>query len=295
MPRAGKSSTILFVDMEIMRTLASSFARLSGCLLLSASTVFASDIVLQKVPSAAEQISAAAKSNLSPQASFALINYNVRTTARALYVSSGGDLQSASNMIDDQAATSFGFSPNDNSPVTIIDLGKVAAVRRLTAVYSPRATAIDFYILQTLPGVDGDKVPNSLKLDPKAVTKMKAVGSAIDDGTQGRATIDFPATAGRYVMLRWTPAVHSDTPFTVAEVSAFSPSSGNLLASNRDFSSARTTVDSKDLPDSKDISDNKDIPEEAPIGEGPPAEGPPPPLAPPPPFTFIPQLSPVSE
>ena len=293
--RAGKSPTIVFVDMEIMRTFASSFARLSGCLLLSASAAFASDLVLQKVPSAAEQLAAAATSNLGPQASFALVNYNVRTTARALYVSSGGDLQSASNMIDDQAATSFGFSPNDNSPVTIIDLGKVAAVRRLSAVYSPRAAAIDFYVLQTLPGVDGDKAPNSLKIDSKTLSKLKAVGSTVDDGTQGRATIDFPPTQGRYVMLRWTPAVHSDTAFTVAEVSAFSSSNGNLLASNRDFSSARTTVDSKDVPDSKDISDNKDIPEEAPIGEGPPAEGPPPPLTPPPPFTFIPQLSPVSE
>ncbi|HEX4639850.1 MAG TPA: hypothetical protein VH252_00600 [Chthoniobacterales bacterium] len=277
-----------------MRTLASSFARFSGCFLLSASTIFASDIVLQKVPSGAEQAVTASKSNLSPQASFALINYNVRTTARALYVSSGGDLEAASNMIDNQAATSFGFSPNDSSPVTIIDLGKLAPVRRLSAVYSPRATAIDFYVLQTLPGVDGDKTPNSLKLDAKTLAKLKAVGSVIDDGTQGRATIDIPATAGRYVMLRWTPAAHADTAFTVAEVSAFSPS-GNLLASNRDFSSARTTVDSKDVPDSKDISDNKDIPEEAPIGEGPPAEGPPPPLAPPPPFTFIPQLSPQSD
>lgn len=276
-----------------MRTLASSLARFSGCILLSASTVFASDIVLQKVPAAAEQVSMASKSNLSPQASFALINYNVRTNARALYVSSGSDLAAAGKMIDDQAATSFGFSNTDNSPIAIIDLGKVATVRRLSATYSPRATAIDFYVLQSLPGVDGENSPSALKLDEKTVAQLKAVGSTIDDGTQGRASVDFPATTGRYVMLRWTPAAHSDTPFTVAEVSAFSPSRGNLLASNRDFSTARTTADSKDVADNKDVSDNKDIPEEAP--PEPPAEGPPPPLTPPPPFTFIPQLTPQSE
>jgi hypothetical protein len=281
--------------MEIMRTFASPLARLSACLLLSASSVFASDIVLQKVPTATDQVSIASTSNLSPQASFALVNYNVRTTARALYVSSGNDLAMANNMIDDQAATSFGFSSTDNSPVAIIDLGKMSPVRRLSAVYSPRATAVDFYVLQSLPGVVGDNDPGSLKLDEKTFAKLKAVGSAIDDGTQGRASVDFPVTSGRYVMLHWTPAVHADTGFTVAEVSAFSPSKGNLLASNRDFSSARTTVDSKDVADSKDISDSKDVPEEGPIGEGPPAEGPPPPLAPPPPFTFIPQLTPVSE
>ena len=276
-----------------MRTLASSLAKFSGCLFLSASTVFASDIVLQKVPEAVSPVSATSKTNLSPQASFALMNYNVRNPARALYVSSGSDLKLANRMIDDQAATSFGFSPEDNSPVTVIDLGKVSTVRRLSTIYSPRATAIDFYVLQSLPGVNGDNSPDTLKLDEKTFSKLKAVGSAIDDGTQGRAAVDIPATSGRYVMLRWTPAVHSDTPFTVAEVSAFSPTRGNLLASNRDFSSARTNVDSKDVADSKDVSDNKDIPEEGPPAQ-PPAEGPPPSLPNPPPFTFIPQLTPTS-
>jgi hypothetical protein len=289
LPGSEESPTIVFVDMEIMRTLASALAKSSACILLSASTVFASDIVLQKVP---ETVSATSKSNLSPQASFALMNYNVRTQARALYVSSGGDLNAANNMIDDQATTSFVFSPTDNSPVTIIDLGKVSTVRRLSAVYSPRATSIDFYVLQALPG---DKsAATSLKLDEKALAKLKAVGTAIDDGTQGRASIDFPATSGRYVMLHWSPAAHSDTAFTVAEVSAFSPSRGNLLASNRNFSNAQTTVDSKDVADSKDVSDNKDVPDVYPPAQ-PPAEGPPPPLTPPPPFTFIPQLVPASE
>jgi hypothetical protein len=283
--------------MEIMRTLAS-FAKLSGCLLVSASTVFASDIVLQKVPEmASDKAAATSKSDLSPQASFALINYNVRSQARALYVSSGTDLMLANSMIDDQAATSFTFSPSDNSPVAIIDLGKVATVRRLSAVYSPRVTAIDFYVLQTLPG--GTDNAGSLKLDEKSLAKMKAVGSAIDDGTQGRASIDFPATSGRYIMLHWAPAAHSDTSFTVAEVSAYSPSRGNLLASNRDFANAQTTVDSKDVADSKDVGESKDLPEVAAgppeVAAGPPGEGPPPSLPPPPPFTFIPQIAPVSE
>lgn len=287
-----KPPTIFFVDMEIMRTLASSLAKLSGCLLLTASSAFAADVVLQKVPDIAPtQVSTdPSKSNLGPQASFALINYNVRTNARTLYVSSGTDLMQANNMIDDQAATTFGFSPEDNSPIAVIDLGKVSTVRRLSAIYSPRAGAVDFYLLQTLPGVDGGN--NSLKFDDKALAKMKPVGSAIDDGTQGRASVDFPAAAGRYVMLRWSPASHADTSFTVAEISAFNPTSGNLLASNRDFSNAQTTADSKDVADSKDISDSKDIPdEEAPA---PPAEGPPPSLPNPPPFTFIPQLVPTS-
>ncbi len=140
--------------MEIMRTLTSSLAKFAGCLLLSASTVFASDVVLQKVPDVAPaQVSVdPSRSKLGPQASFALINYNVRTKARTLYVSSGTDLMQANNMIDNQAATSFGFSAQDNSPIAVIDLGKVATVRRLSAIYSPRAGAVDFYLLQTPTG-----------------------------------------------------------------------------------------------------------------------------------------------
>jgi hypothetical protein len=278
--------------MEIMRTPASPFIKLAAALLVTSSTAFASDLVLQKVPDAVTQPAANhSKANLGPQASFALINYNVRSAARTLYVSSGSDVASANSMIDDQAATSYQFASEDNSPVTVIDLGKVSTVRRLSAVYSPRATGIDFYVLESLPA--GGDTAATLKVSEKTLAAMKPVGSVIDDGTQGHATIDFPAAAGRYVMVRWTPAAHSDTPFTVAEVSAYSPTRGNLLASNRNFSSAQTTSDSKDIADSKDVGESKDIPEEAP--PQPPAEGPPPPRSGPPPFTFIPQLTPQSE
>ena len=167
-------------------------------------------------------------------------NGNGSTKGGAIY--NAKNLTLANNMIDDQAATSFGFSSTDNSPVAIVDLGKLSTLRRLSAIYSPRATAIDFYVLQSVPGVDGNTAPGSVKLDEKTIAKLKSVGSAIDDGTQGRASIDFPATSGRYVMVRWTPAAHSDTPFTVAEVSAFNPSRGNLLASNRDFSNTTAFI-----------------------------------------------------
>jgi hypothetical protein len=202
-------------------------------------------------------------------------------------------------MIDNQVATSFGFSPEDKSPTAVIDLGKVCTVRRLSAIYSARPGSIDFYVMQSLPGTDRDNSASTVKLDSNALASLKRVGSVIDDGTQGSASIDFPATSGRYVMLQWIPAAHYDTSFTVAEVSAFGAGGGSLLASNGNFSSNQTTserkvaADSKDIADSKDASDSKDIPEEGP--EKPPAEGPPPRLPDQPPFTFIPQLVPVSE
>jgi hypothetical protein len=304
--KKGKRPTIFFVDMEIMRTTTSFVGKVCGpacCFLLcTASGVLASDVVLQKVPLTTVQAPAnPAQSRLGPQATFALINYNLRDAhakARALYVSSGNDLTLANSMIDDQVATSFGFSAEDKSPTAVIDLGKVCTVRRLSAVYSARPGSIDFYVMQSLPGADRDNSASTVKLDSNALASLKRVGSAIDDGTQGSASVDFPATTGRYVMLRWIPAAHDDSSFTVAEVSAFGAGGGSLLASNGNFSSNQTTsertvaADSKDIADSKDVSDSKDIPEE---GPKPPAEGPPPRLPDPPPFTFIPQLVPASE
>jgi hypothetical protein len=304
--KKGERPTIFFVDMEIMRTLTSSLGKVYGaacCLLLcTASGVLASDVVLHIVPLTTAQAPAnPAQSRLGPQATYALINYNLRDArakARALYVSSGNDLTLASSMIDNQVATSFGFSAEDQSPTAVIDLGKVCTVRRLSAIYSARPGSIDFYVMQSLPGTDPDNSATTVKLDSNALASLKRVGSVIDDGTQGHASIDFPATSGRYLMLRWIPAAHDDTSFTVAEVSAFGAGGGSLLASKGNFSSTQTTsertiaADSKDIADSKDVSDSKDIPEEGPAR--PPAEGPPPTLPAPPPFTFIPQLIPAS-
>ena len=302
--KKGKRPSIFFVDMEIMTTPTSFLGKVCGsacCLLLGiAPGVIASDLVLQKVPVTTAQ--APANSALGPQATFALINYNVRDAhakARALYVSSGSDLKLANSMIDDQVATSFGFSAEDKSPTAVIDLGKVCTVRRLSAVYSARPGSIDFYVLQSLPGTDRDNSAGTAKIDSNALASLKRAGSVVDDGTQGRASIDIPATNGRYLMLRWIPAAHEDSSFTVAEVSAFGTGGGSLLASNGNFSSNQTTAehkvatDSKDVADSKDVSDSKDVPDT--VGAGPPAEGPPPGLPPPPPFTFIPQLVPASE
>ena len=98
--------------------------------------------------------------HLSPQATFALINYNVRDAhakARALYVSSGNDLTLANSMIDDQPTTSFGFAADDKSPTALIDLGKVSTLRRLSAIYSARPGSIDFYVMQSLPAPNGDE------------------------------------------------------------------------------------------------------------------------------------------
>ena len=308
LPKNGKRTTIVFVDMEIMRTPYLSFIKRSAALCLAAGAVsgaFASEITLKKVPAVTVPSKPISESKISSSASFALINYNLsdlHAKARALYVSSGADLKQANNMIDDQTATSYGFSAQDNSPTAVIDLGKPCTMKRLSAIYSAHPGTVDFYVMQSLPGAarneTGENGAKDLKFDSEALTHLNRVGSSADDGTRGTASIDFPATTGRYIMLRWIPAAHFDTSFTVAEVAAFGANQGRLIASNGNFSSetadSKSVADSKDMGDSKDIGDNKDIPAEGPAENAPPGEGPPPGLPNPPPFTFIPEILPTS-
>src|SRR5438093_4529025 len=54
-------------------------------------------------------------------------NYNLadlHAKARTIFVSSGGDLKLAQNMIDSQPGTAYAFAANDAAPAAIIDLGR---------------------------------------------------------------------------------------------------------------------------------------------------------------------------
>lgn len=308
--KEGDYAIIFVVNMEIMKARRLFLSKACGSValfLLGVTTsVQASTLVLHRVPqTSAEASVTASKSEMGPQATFALINFNVsdnQNRARALYVSSGNDLARAGDMIDQKAASSFEFITEDNSPTAIIDLGRVRSVSHLSATYPARAGSMDFYVMRSLPGTIDENAVGTLNVDTDALAQTKPAGSTVDDGTQGRAALDISATSGRFVMLRWNPASKSDGAFSLAEVSAFDQGGGNLIASNVKFSSAPSTaetqttsrtatqrreaVDSKDVPDSKDVYESKDIP-----AEGPP---PPPPLPLTPTFTFIPQLVPVS-
>jgi hypothetical protein len=229
---------------------------------------------------------------------FALISYSstdLHARARALYVSSGDDLTQANNMIDDQPATSFTFASTDGAPTAIIDVGRHAALRRISALYSSRPGSIDFFVLQSLPGsrreTTAENAPKTLHFDDSTVADLKPVGSVVDDGS-GRATIDFRETTGRYIMLKWTPKERQDTPFSVAEVATFGVNQPTSLMAANVAGPTREGIASEGKAVEerfKELGAGKEMPE-----EGPPAEGPPPNLPAPPPFTFVPEIVPVS-
>jgi hypothetical protein len=229
------------------------------------------------------------KSIQDPSETFQLISNNVtdvHAKARALYVTSGGDLKQANKMIDNQPATSFTFSASDVAPAAIIDLGRETTVSRISTIYSAREGMIDFYVLQNLPGGQTKISPKTLRINGATLADLRPVGSIADKGA-GRAAIDFPAVTGRYIMVKWSAAVSQDKAFSVAEIAAFSGghSSRGLIAANI----SATETDGKDAKDLGAGKDAKEMPE-----EGPPAEGPPPNLPDPPPFVFVPEIVPTS-
>jgi hypothetical protein len=242
---------------------------------------------------------------------------DVHAKARALYVSSPIDPKDANKMIDSQTATSFTFAANDSSPTAIIDLGKESKLRRVSAIYTPYTGTVDFYVLKSLPlaaltendqlkadalqkGAPAGQTPAAtaatdfaadLKLTDAMLANLKPVAS-VTNKDEGRGSVDFPETSGRYVMVRWSSPA-PQTTLSVAEIAAFG---GTRVASTQMFAaneeSARVTRgDGKVTLDGKTILDNKEIPAEAPEA---PAEGPPPPLPQAPPFTFIPEIVPTS-
>lgn len=242
--------------------------------------------------------------------SFALISYNygdVHAEARALYVSSGTDMKQANNMIDDQPTTAYSFAADDATPTAVIDLGQARSLRRLSVVYSARPGHMDFYVLQSLPSAAAttegaaNNTPNMLQIDDSTLANLKPVGSVDDNGSQGHASIDFPETSGRYVMVRWTPAGQANGAFSLAEVAAFGRSAKDTLLAQNNEAGARDAEsnsqnqmsDGKTMLDGKTVIDTKDVPGEGVTPES-PAEGPPPSLPQPPPFTFVPLLVPTS-
>jgi hypothetical protein len=254
---------------------------------------------------------------------FALITSNlsdVHAKARALYVSSGADPKDANKMIDSQPATSFAFAGNDANPIAVIDLGKETKLRRLSAIYTPRKGNVDFYVLKSLPvaaqsesdqlkadalqkgapagqtpaATAATELPADVKLNNATFSGLKPVGSVANNEGEGRASVDFPETSGRYVMVRWSSPAPAQAPFSVAEIAAFggTVTTSQLFAANEAATGGRN-ADGKTTFDGKTILDNKDIPVEGMEPQA-PSEGPPPALPQHPPFTFIPEVVPTS-
>src|ERR1043166_9220314 len=89
---------------------------------------------------------------------------------------------------------------------------------------------MQFYVLDSLPDMAAGA--KTFHLNEQTLANLKPVGS-IADNSSGRAAINFPVTAGRYVMMKWTPSAQEDTTFSVAEIATFGTNEEpNLVAAN---------------------------------------------------------------
>ncbi len=75
--------------------------------------------------------------------------------ARVRYMSSVTDLQSIPNTIDDSALTEASFSPDDEFPTIVIDLGRPQPVNRVSLVSSRQPGVIEIFLRDTREDEDG--------------------------------------------------------------------------------------------------------------------------------------------
>ena len=134
---------------------------------------------------------------------------NLYARARVAYVSSG-TMPAAQRMIDDDAYTSFQFSPTDSHPTAVVELTAWERLHRVSAVYKMQAGRLDVYLMDRMFS------------DESQLRDVTPIASITDNGT-GKAAVDFDPRGARYVALRWTPSTEQDrsSGFEIAEVSAF--------------------------------------------------------------------------
>jgi hypothetical protein len=142
-----------------------------------------------------------------------IVNFNfanLYARARVVYVSSGTTAVTP-RMIDDDATTSFHFSPADPHPTVIVELAESARLHRVSALYKMESGRLDVYVMSQLPK------------DPSNLTNLTPVASITDPGN-GKASVEFDPRGARYVALRWMPddSQTAKGGFEIAEVYAFS-------------------------------------------------------------------------
>ena len=116
---------------------------------------------------------------------------------------------------------------------------------------------------QTPAATAATELVQNVKLSDAAFANLKPVGSVANNEGEGRASIDFPETTGRYVMVRWSSAAPAQSAFSVAEIAAFGGArpTSQLMAQNYE-GAGQSTPTARDVYDGKTILDNKDIPAE---------------------------------
>lgn len=153
--------------------------------------------------------------------------------ARVVHVSSG-DLEKATQMIDENPATSFRFAATDRHPTVIIELNANKPLNHVTALYQPQPARLDVYLLD-----DMSKSATDLNY-------RQPVASVTDAEGTGETVVEFDAAGAKFVALRWVPLETNgwSGAFDVAEITA----SGNVQIANITEGAPELFARNYDLP-----------------------------------------------
>ncbi|HEV7867248.1 MAG TPA: hypothetical protein VGO90_06170 [Chthoniobacteraceae bacterium] len=181
-------------------------------------------------------------------------NFNLTglySASRVSYSNSPDGYLSWQRGIDDNPETGIVLAASSTESGAVIALGEKRSVSRVSVLTEtgPKGK-LDFYAVNTAPA------NTAVALDGLTPTV-----SVVLDGSNARASIDFPATEASQILLRWSP-VTPDESLTIREVNSF-----NALTLNEyevglrpeviaEFSGA-ATYDTSKGGDGKDYKDAK--------------------------------------
>src|ERR1700677_733675 len=146
--------------------------------------------------------------------------------------------------IDDNPESSIEMAPSKNESGLIVRFGESRQIQRLSVMADPAAKGrLDFFLVGTLPasaaskattdnnsGSQFMKVANTTPQSDMADAAAPSGAVSLDgltpnatlvlDGSTGRGSIDFPAVAGSYMIVRWTPETAGQN-LTISEINSF--------------------------------------------------------------------------
>jgi hypothetical protein len=166
--------------------------------------------------------------------------------ATVIYSNSTSDPVEMQKVIDDNPESSVTIAPTKNESGMIIRYGETHQIQRISVMADPGAKGrLDFFLVANLPGSlqssakpagNSDaqfmKVANTTPAADPAPTSAAPSGpvtldnltpnaTLVLDGTTGRGSIDFPAVAAGYMIVRWTPETAGQS-VAISEINSFS-------------------------------------------------------------------------
>ena len=147
-------------------------------------------------------------------------NYANRYARATVLAVSSGSPELVNRMIDDDATTQFEFSPNDELPTVVVELGVRERLCRIGVVCAEERGSLEIYLLNQRP-----EIATLDQLQPLMTVK--------DDNGDGKITAEFSPRGARFVALRWVSdrIAGSRVRFSIADIGAFSDAAPPMLQS----------------------------------------------------------------